>query len=203
MRSIAAVLIVSSAAESVFLCSALQSPGSPLDFIIAEHRSPALRRAAVAVCIRIVAVAKVVLIGQLFADGNIPNGDNKNPPLMVLGLAIRIARVIDKHRRAKAINNRSAIAATKKISDKPIFIALIGDLFRKPRTLILADPHPLFEGPSGIAASRMNRRGTNNKTFRHELEDFHHTRNSREYHPMHPMLTITKPPAIPSKRQAK
>ena len=45
----------------------------PLHLILAEHRSPALRRAAVAVGLVVVAVMKVVLVGQLFARSNVAN----------------------------------------------------------------------------------------------------------------------------------
>ena len=67
---------------------------------------------------------QVVLVGQLLAGGDIPRRDDPDSPVDVLRLAVRIAAVVDKHRRAEAVDHLAAISRAEQIGDEAVLVAL-------------------------------------------------------------------------------
>src|SRR5579862_560305 len=70
------------------------------------HGSTAVAGAAVAVLGLIAPVVKAVIVRDLGACGNVFDGGDPHPSILLIGLAIGIAAVIDEHRHAMPVDDR-------------------------------------------------------------------------------------------------
>src|SRR5579871_2856051 len=139
-------------------------------FSVALHRPTALRCSTVAIAFGIIAIVQIVFIRQLFARRDVTDSHHEYSSLVILRLAIRVARVVNEHRRSKAVDYLPVISTAEQVGHEAIFIPLIGLFFCKTRTIVLTNTRAFFYHLRGIATRRMYRRRTNNQPINHNLK---------------------------------
>lgn len=110
---------------------------------------------------------QVVLVSQLFARPDISNAADVDAAIFILlGLAVRLAAVVQEHGGSKAIDDL-LLAAREEIGYAPTLITDIGFIFGHAGSIVLKDANAPFDWAHGVAACSMDRGGANNKSGNH------------------------------------
>src|ERR1035437_6019914 len=83
---------------------------APPDLLLRIHCAAALLGAAVAQRLIVAAVVEAVIVGDLLADVDVADGRHPDPVVLLAGLAVGVATVVDEHRRAMAVDADGAVA---------------------------------------------------------------------------------------------
>jgi len=122
----AAQLAVSGPSRPGFRLLPLCQPLATLHLVLTEHRPAASGRAAIAVLCVIVGVVQVVLVSQFLARRNVPNTADIDAAIFILlGLAVRIAAVVEEHGGPEAVDDLS-FATSKQVSNASALVPNIG-----------------------------------------------------------------------------
>jgi len=96
------------------------------DLFLGVHGAAAVFRAAVADCFVVAAVVEAVVVSDLVAGGQVPDRRDPHPPVLLAGLAVGVATVVDEHGRAVAVDDDRAVAQSKEIGDGRVLVAGVG-----------------------------------------------------------------------------
>ncbi len=132
-------------------------------FFRGKHCAAALLRSTGARALVIVAIVKAIVVAKLFSRSNVPDRRDPNAPVNLLSLAVRVAGVVDEHGGSVSIDDLRAVPNGKQIGDRFIFVAKVGLVLIDQGPGIFHDARAFCDGRGGIAASSMNRRGTDDK----------------------------------------
>ena len=94
--------------------------GAAGEFAVAEHGAAALDGAAVAVGGGVVGVVEVVLVGELFAGGDVAEGDDEDAAVFIFGLAVGVAGVVDEHGGAEAVDDGAVLSGAEEVGDEAV-----------------------------------------------------------------------------------
>src|SRR5205085_5189210 len=83
------------------------------------------------------AVVQVVVVGQLFARGNVAQGDDPHAPALLVGVTVRIARMVDERGHAVSIDQLVASAQPEQERMWPVVITLVCRRVGEPRRGVL------------------------------------------------------------------
>ena len=140
-----------------------RSPRPALQLLGRVHRLAAIGGAAVAAGFVLIAVVQVVVIGQLFACGDVANRRNPYPAANLFGFAIGIAGVVDEHRGAVAVDDLFAVAQAEEVGRQRILIFLIGHLFADAGAGVLDNAQAFLDRGHRIAAGGVDSGRTNDQ----------------------------------------
>src|ERR1035437_443405 len=95
------------------LCGGLAA----LDLFLRVHGAAASFCAAVAEGFIVAAIVEAVVVGDLLAGGDLPDGLDPHPAAHLAGLAVGLATVVDEHGGAMAVDDDGAVAESKQEGD--------------------------------------------------------------------------------------
>ena len=127
------------------------------------HGPPTIFRAAIAWGLFFIAVVQAVVVAKLLAGCDIADGHDPHPAIDFLGLTIRIARVIDKHGDAVAINHFGAVADTEQIGDGLVFVAAVGLFLVNQRARVFDHTSAFRDGRSSVTTGGVDEGGANDE----------------------------------------
>src|ERR1700751_3917897 len=109
-----------------------------LDLFFPIHRAAATLGSAPAQrFVVIVAVIEVIVVGQLFAGGDVTQRQDPDVLVEFVGLAIGIAAMINESRHAVAVHYVLALTDAEQVRIRPVGVQVIGLFFREPRFGVL------------------------------------------------------------------
>ncbi len=111
-----------------------------------------------------IAIVQAIIVGQLLASLDIPNGANHDFAIYFVRLAIGIARVIDEGSDAIAINHALPISQSEEISARRVFVNRVGFSVGQPRAGVLGHNRAPFNRGGGVNAIGMNLRSANDES---------------------------------------
>jgi hypothetical protein len=115
----------------------------------------------------VVGVVEVVFVGEFLSCADVAERADEDVIVVIFGLAVRGAGVIDEHGCTETVNDHVAVAVSEEIGDKSVSIALVSDVLCHAGTVILTDAFTLLDGACCVATGGMNSRGANDEVREH------------------------------------
>jgi hypothetical protein len=155
-------------ALSVFLFSGflerlLRRGLAPFDLSLRVHRPAALGRSAIADGLVVAAVIEAIIVGDLFAGGDLADGLDPDAPALLAGLTVGVATVVDEHGHAMAVDDHLATPKSKQIGDGRGFIGLVRLGLGEPGAGVFGDARAFADFRCGIAAGGVDGGGADDQ----------------------------------------
>jgi hypothetical protein len=81
--------------------------------------------------------------------------------LVLLGVAVGVAGVVEEHGGAEAVDDVALVAEAEEVGDGALGVALVGEFLGDARSVVLEDALAAGDGIERVAASGMDGRGAN------------------------------------------
>ena len=111
----------------------------------------------------ILSIIEVVVVGQLFARRDVAQRDDPHLAANLIGLAVRLAGMIDEGSDSVAIDDALAAVESEQIGVLEIVVKVVGLFLGEGRADILHHQLALADGPRGVAAIRVDARLANHE----------------------------------------
>jgi len=89
---------------------------------------------------------EVVLVDELFAGGNVADGLDVDAAVVLLGLAVGGAGVIDEHGGGEAVDDVGGAVDGEEVGDRLLGVALVGDVLGDAGAVVLEDAAAARDG---------------------------------------------------------
>ena len=128
------------------------------------HRSAASLCATVAESFVFAAVIEAVVVGNLLAGGNVPDGLDPDAAVHFAGLAVGVATMVDEHGRTVAVDDDGTVTESKEIGNDRVLVAGIGLLFAQAAAGVFGHARALADGGGGVAAGGVDGGGADDES---------------------------------------
>ena len=146
-----------------FRSFAFGDAGAAFEFVVGEHGAAAVGGAAVAVGGFVVGVVEVVLVDELFAGGDVADGFDPDAAVVLFGLAVGRAGVIDEHGGGEAVDDVFGAVDGEEIGDGLVGVAVVGEGFGDPGAVVLEDAAAARDGVESGDAGGVDGGGADEK----------------------------------------
>jgi hypothetical protein len=120
--------------------------GAAFKFVVGEHGAAAVGGAAVAVGGFVVGVVEVVLVDEFFAGGDVADGLDVDAAIVLFGLAVGGAGVVDEHGGGEAVDDVGGAVDGEEVGDGLLGVALVGDVLGDAGAVVLEDAAAAGDG---------------------------------------------------------
>lgn len=103
-----------------------------------------------------VAIVQVVVVAELFTGSDVADRHDPDPAILFFCLAVRVAGVVEKHRRAMPIDDGCAVTNAKKVGHGQRLVLHISTILAHPRPCVLNDMGALADRGSGVATGSVD-----------------------------------------------
>jgi hypothetical protein len=137
---------------------------APANLFLGIHCAAAVFCAAVAKRLVLAAVVEAVVVGNLLAGDDVAQSRDPDSSVLLDTLAVGIATVIDKHRRAMAVDDDRAVSESKQVGDGGVLVGGVGLVPRKAVPGVLGHALALANGGGGVAAGGVDGGGSDDES---------------------------------------
>ena len=113
-----------------------------------------------------VTIVEAVIVSQLFAGGDVPDGENPDAAIHLVGFAVGIAGVVHEHGGAVTVDDGRPLANAEEVSDRRILIDPVGQGLAQTWAGVFDHAGALADRGGGIAAGSVNGGGANHQAHR-------------------------------------